>query len=181
MPKVTLVPLSNLTPDNQNANRHTVRGNHLLRTSIEQFGPSRDAIVLDKHGNIVGGNARSEVFADKQMDEVQVIEGLDCTKPVALKFDDLDLSDEDNPARLLSVALNRTAQVNIDFDFEVLANYKEQGIKLDDFFFESELQKGLEIAGDEILPPEDFNSYDEEVKTEYCCPKCGFSWSGKPK
>lgn len=29
--------------------------------------------------------------------------------------------------------------------------------------------------------PEDFNEYDEEIETDYCCPKCGYAWSGKPK
>lgn len=28
--------------------------------------------------------------------------------------------------------------------------------------------------------PEDFNEYGEEIETEYCCPKCGYQWSGKP-
>lgn len=31
-----------------------------------------------------------------------------------------------------------------------------------------------------IVPPEDFKEYDEDLETEYCCPKCGYKWSGKP-
>jgi len=27
--------------------------------------------------------------------------------------------------------------------------------------------------------PEDFSEYGEDIETEYCCPKCGYKWSGK--
>lgn len=30
-------------------------------------------------------------------------------------------------------------------------------------------------------PPEGFPAIDEDVPTEYRCPKCGYEWSGKPK
>lgn len=29
--------------------------------------------------------------------------------------------------------------------------------------------------------PEVFPSFDETIQTDYCCPKCGYAWSGKPK
>lgn len=29
--------------------------------------------------------------------------------------------------------------------------------------------------------PEEFKEYDAEIKTDYCCPKCGYEWSGKSK
>lgn len=32
----------------------------------------------------------------------------------------------------------------------------------------------------EAAAPEGFASYDEDIETEYCCPKCGYQWSGKP-
>jgi rubrerythrin len=36
-------------------------------------------------------------------------------------------------------------------------------------------------AMDEPIAPDAFQTYDEEIETEYCCPKCGYEWSGKPK
>ncbi len=27
---------------------------------------------------------------------------------------------------------------------------------------------------------DDFKEYDEDIDTEYCCPKCNYKWSGKP-
>ena len=33
-------------------------------------------------------------------------------------------------------------------------------------------------AVDDAVPPEDFPEQDEEIKTDFCCPKCGYRWSG---
>lgn len=30
------------------------------------------------------------------------------------------------------------------------------------------------------VPPAEFPSYDEDIETKYQCPKCAYSWSGKP-
>lgn len=30
------------------------------------------------------------------------------------------------------------------------------------------------------VPPAEFPSYDEDIETQYTCPKCAYSWSGKP-
>src|SRR5690606_11357485 len=35
-----------------------------------------------------------------------------------------------------------------------------------------------------VVPPDapaEFAAYDEELETDYRCPKCGYEWSGKPK
>lgn len=53
---------------------------------------------------------------------------------------------------------------------------------------EAALQQMLADMAEEagIVPPEqkespeDFDEYGEEIETEYCCPKCGYKWSGKP-
>lgn len=33
----------------------------------------------------------------------------------------------------------------------------------------------------EVIAPDEFGEYGEGIETEYCCPKCGYQWSGKPK
>ena len=33
----------------------------------------------------------------------------------------------------------------------------------------------------EVTPPEEFPSVDEDLPTDYQCPKCGYEWSGPPK
>lgn len=36
-------------------------------------------------------------------------------------------------------------------------------------------------TGDERQSPDDFAEYGEDIETQYCCPKCGYQWSGKPE
>ena len=33
----------------------------------------------------------------------------------------------------------------------------------------------------EPAPPDGFPSFDETIRTDYSCPKCGYAWSGNPK
>jgi hypothetical protein len=33
----------------------------------------------------------------------------------------------------------------------------------------------------DVMPPTDFQEYDEDIPTDYCCPKCGYTWSGQPQ
>ena len=33
----------------------------------------------------------------------------------------------------------------------------------------------------EATAPPEFKEVGEQLETEYCCPKCGYQWSGKPK
>jgi len=39
-------------------------------------------------------------------------------------------------------------------------------------------EQGL-VPPEPAVAPEGFPSYDEDIPTEYCCPKCGYTWSGK--
>jgi ParB-like chromosome segregation protein Spo0J len=38
-----------------------------------------------------------------------------------------------------------------------------------------------DLGRDEPTPPGDFPGYDDDIETEYQCPKCSYEWSGKPK
>jgi hypothetical protein len=52
---------------------------------------------------------------------------------------------------------------------------------------EDELLKGMldEMADEAGLilpePPDDFPEFDDDIDTDYCCPRCGYSWSGAPR
>lgn len=119
-PSVRRVPITDLIPDSANPNRHTNKGRKLLRRSVEQF-KAREAGTLDRDMGIVGGNHRTQVYQELGVEEVLVIKA-DPAIPVFLQYDDLELADPENPARQVSIALNRTAQVSIDFDPQVLAD-----------------------------------------------------------
>ena len=34
------------------------------------------------------------------------------------------------------------------------------------------------VTVDEPIPPDEFREYDEDIETQYQCPKCGYEWSG---
>ncbi len=59
------------------------------------------------------------------------------------------------------------------------------GVQTDDnrlqSFFESMAEQANLIPPEEALPPDEFGAFDENIDFEYCCPKCGYQWSGKAK
>ena len=46
--------------------------------------------------------------------------------------------------------------------------------------FDAGALEGLMTGNGEPEPPDDFPAVDENVPTEFQCPKCSFRWSGKP-
>lgn len=67
-----------------------------------------------------------------------------------------------------------------NFDQEELESWLAE---LDDDVSETLRLVDTEIEIDEYEEnniPNDFNEYDENIETEYCCPKCKYRWSGKP-
>lgn len=137
--KVTETKLAKIKPDQTNANRHTERGEGMIRQSIHKYGFA-EAGTLDKDNNVIGGNLRTEASTDLGMDDAIIVD-VDGTKPVYLRRNDLSLTDpNDTRARELAYALNRVAQVSIDFDpGQVLADLNAD-IDLSGLFSDIELQ-----------------------------------------
>ena len=177
MKKAKLMPIASITPDPQNANAGTKRGLELLENSIEQYGAGR-SILLDKDGRVIAGNKTLEAWHDKGHTEVLVIP-TNGDVLIAVQRTDLDLL-EDVKARMLAYNDNRVAQVNLDWDLEQLAADLASGLPLETIWFEDELAKLLSAAED-FAPPADFEDVDDTLSTDYCCPKCGYEWSGAPK
>lgn len=146
------VRLADLLPDQRNANKHTERGTYMLRRSIERFGFA-EAGTLDRHNKIIGGNHRTEAAADVlDADEAIIVEA-DGRTPIYIRRNDIDL---DTPeGRALAVALNRVAQVSIDFDPDVLGEDVAAGVDLGDFFFDLELLDMGAIGLSDLTPATD--------------------------
>lgn len=174
--------IRDLIPDAKNANRGTERGNYLLEKSLERYGAGR-SILLDREGRIIAGNKTAAKAGELGIEDVIIVQ-TDGTRLVAVQRVDLDL-ERDAAAKELAVADNRVGQVDLEWDPEALASLQLEGADLTAFWKEDELDALLAgFAGDGssvAKPPDDFAEYDEEIETEYCCPKCGYAWSGKPK
>ena len=117
--------LSDLTPDPNNANKGTERGNKVLEDSLQRYGLGR-SILLDKHGTIIAGNKTAEVAGQVGIENVTIVETTG-NEVVAVMRTDLDLS-KDAEARELALADNRVGELSLDYDLDVLG---EQLSRLD--------------------------------------------------
>lgn len=129
--------LSDLQSDKRNANKGSPRGDKMIEDSLRQYGAGR-SILIDKHGKIIAGNKTVENAGQIGMDDVIVVQS-DGTKLVAVQRTDLDLG-TDKMAKELAIADNRSSQVSLDWDVDVLKELATE-IELDKFFSADELGK----------------------------------------
>ncbi len=143
--KTKTVKISELTPDNINANRGTPRGSAMLEKSLREYGAGR-SVLVDKAGRIIAGNKTIEAAGSIGLEDAVMVE-TDGTRVVIVKRTDLDL---DSPqGRGLAIADNRVAEVGLDWDLEALEKIGEE-LDLNQFWFDDE------------LPEIDFSSIDED-------------------
>ena len=124
-----------LTPDARNANRGTPRRRELLGDSLRQYGAGR-SIVVDRAGRILTGNktlAQARAL-DLPVETVQT-EG---ERLVVVQRVDLDL-DTDVRARQLALADNRIAELDLDWDDDVLRDLLEEGVSVEGLWSDDEL------------------------------------------
>ena len=82
--------ISQLLPDEKNANLGTERGNAFIERSLREYGAGR-SILIDKKGRIIAGNKTIENAAAVGIEEVQVIQ-TDGRRIIAVQRMDLDLA-----------------------------------------------------------------------------------------
>ena len=143
----------------------------MLRDSIAEHGFA-EAGTLDKDGRIIGGNHRFEVAGDLLGSDEAIVIEVDGKQPVFIQRNDIDLATPEG--RRLAIALNRVAQVSIDFDPEALAVIMGEGVSLDGLFYEGEIEDLLAGMGAEL--PDEFPEYDEDIANDVefiTCPHCG--------
>lgn len=181
MPMKQIQRLSDLVPDSRNANRGTPRGNAMIEQSLRNCGAGR-SILIDKHGRVIAGNKTVENAGLAGVEELLVVDS-DGTKLVAVRRTDLDL-EVDPLARELALLDNRTSEVGLEWDAEIIAAFEREGMSLSDMFTDAELEalaNGAEECSAVAEAPDEFPSVDADLCTDYQCPKCGYEWSGKPK
>ncbi len=142
--------LSQLTPDTRNANKGTARGRKLVRESLKRYGAGR-SILLDKSGNIIAGNKTAEAAQAVGMSDVQIVKS-DGSKLIAVQRTDLDINDR--AARELGIADNRASEVGLDWDLDVLKEFKVEDIDLAPFWDQREMDGLLGIEPQEAPEPQ---------------------------
>lgn len=143
--------LTDLTPDEENANAGTDRGRAMLDKSLRDFGAGR-SILVDRNGRVIAGNKTREQALSVGMEDV-IIVPTDGSKLVAVQRTDLDLQ-IDPEARALAYADNRVAELDLDWKVEQIVKDQERGVDLSGLFYDDEIQRMVEgMAGDEDGKP----------------------------
>ncbi len=166
--------LSELTPDSRNANAGSERGNQMIQDSLRDYGAGR-SILLDKHGRVIAGNKTRENAMLVGMDDVIVVQTTG-NQVVAVQRMDLDL-EEDSKAKALAIADNRSSEVSLNWDIEVLKELQAEGVPLEQFWEPSELVSFLVNPNFEPASIEDQGKLDEKAEVE--CPGCGLKFHPK--
>jgi len=150
MQKIRECKISELIPDNKNMNKHSQYGMHLLEKSVRELGLGR-SIVVDKFGNIIGGNATVETASSLGLEDCIIVE-TQGDKLVVVKRTDIDI--DSKQGRELALADNSVAHVNLEWDFEAMEQLTQDfGIKVEDWGivdFEEPTEEDLEKPKKEI-------------------------------
>jgi hypothetical protein len=148
MPRIRVVPITQLILDERNANKGTKRGRELLAKSLESYGAGR-SVVVDSHNRVIAGNKTVEAARAAGLQSITVIE-TDGSSLVAVQRGDLDLR-KDKKARELAIADNRVSEIDLEWNPEVLASLD---VDLKEFWNENELNALLKdfCTGDLSAP-----------------------------
>jgi len=163
-----LVPLEKLVPNPRNPNQHPQSQVALLAKVIGHQGWRSPVVVSTRSGFIVAGHGRYEA-----------------AKALGLSVVPVDYqnfaTEADEWAHL--IADNRLAELAEADDAalrSLLGELKATDLDMDLSGFDATALQGLLSGGAEPEAPADFPAVDENVPTEFQCPRCAFKWSGKP-
>lgn len=151
--------------------------------SIERFGYVTPGVIDERTGYFAEGHGRTKALAWMKKQGRQ--------PPVRIEKRDDDwyvpvyrgvVFNSDSELEAFLVASNRLTSLGGWNEPELVALLQDLAAE-DEALLEVTGYDGddLQALIDELnpLPPEDFSAYDEDIETQYCCPKCGYKWSGK--
>lgn len=156
--------LADVRPDDRNANKGTARGGGMIHDSLRRHGAGR-SVLVDRNGKLIAGNKTTEQFvaAGFALDQIIVVPN-DGTKLVVVQRTDLDL-DEDAAAKELAVNDNRSAQVGLAWDVEVLNEIANTpGVEMESLFSADELRQMQDL---EERKPKEPKELDAPTGLEY--------------
>ena len=167
--------ISDLIPDDRNANKGTERGDWMLTQSLQKLGAGR-SVLIDRNGRLIGGNKTAQKFGEIGLEDVVIVPS-DGTKLIAVQRTDIDL---DSPeGRELAIADNRISEVNYAPDEEVLSQFKDEGVALGEWFTDEEMA-GWDVADSvqNFEPESSAQEIDVDLMEFDCkCPRCGFEFT----
>jgi ParB-like chromosome segregation protein Spo0J len=159
-----------------------------LDASLRRFGYVAPMILNDGTGCLIAGHGRLDaLLARKAAGEstprrVRVADDGEWLVPVLhVRFD------RDDEAEAYLIADNKLNSPLWDDEMlaEILSDVAATDLGLTGVgFTDDELAKLTADAlgtGEDDAPPDDFREFDENVSTDFKCPRCNHQWSGKPR
>lgn len=167
--RVALRPIDEILPYARNARTHSPAQVAKIKGSMAEFG-FVTPLLVDESGVLIAGHGRLLAAHSLGFAEVPVMvaEGWTPAQVRAYRITDNQLTLLGKwDAELLE---GEVEELNADeYDLSLLG------------FDDGELDRMFASGGDTAEAPEEFKEYDEDIGTEYACPKCGYEWSGKQK
>jgi ParB-like chromosome segregation protein Spo0J len=155
------VNISDLQLDPENVRKHSEKNLNAIKDSLRKFGQVKP-IVINDDLTVVAGNGTLSAARELGWQKIDVIQ--------------LPQDWDKNKIKAFAIADNRTAEL-AEWETELLniqlEELREHGYKLSDLGFENLKDP------DEVI--EEFKEIDEDLPTDYQCPKCGYEWSGAAK
>lgn len=166
IPQIKRVKIGSVIPHPKNVRQGDVGA---ISQSLEAHGQYRPIIIQKSTKHIIAGNHTWKAAKALGWKDIDVIE-IDC---------------DDSKSVQILLADNRANDL-ATYDQAELAELLievEKSIGLDGTLFsQDDLDDLLKLVNPKTHePPVDFPEYDNEIKTDFCCPKCGYEWSGKAK
>lgn len=139
-----------------------------IARSLRRFGQRKPVVARRSDGAVIAGN--HTVMAAQELGWSELAAVL--------------VGDDEATAKAYALADNRTSTLG-SFDEAALASMVADVQAADPELLEaaSFTEDDLNAMVDKLAgpsAPDAFPVVDEDLETDYCCPKCGYEWSGKP-
>jgi hypothetical protein len=154
--------LSQLKPDPRNANRGTKRGGELVAKSLQQFGAGR-SVLVDRDGNLIAGNQTAKQAAAAGIEDDVILVQTDGTQLVVVQRTDLSI--DDPKAQGLGVADNRSAELGLAWNADVLLSIDD----LQPYFTPHELGKLKVLSADAFATPDQSGTLHDAYSVLVAC------------
>jgi hypothetical protein len=161
------MPANQFLANRYNFRRHPATQREALRGSLNELGWIQRVVINRTTGNLIDGHARIE-------------EALSRDEQMSVPYIEVDLSEgEEKLALAILDPMSALAMTDTEALDALLREVSTGEAGLQQML--SDLAAQNNIIPHDATPPEEFNSYDEGIETEYQCPKCAYEWSGKPR
>lgn len=206
--KVSYRSTTSLIPYIGNARVHSDHQIDQIAGSIREFG-FVNPVLVDGKGIIIAGHGRIEAARRLGLEKVPVIELGDLSERQRKALTIADNKIAMNATwdmETLAQELADLAEMELDLSLTGFDEQELDTILKADVFLPPPVPAreapttvspvaapAIQIPADNTqemtqpnpavdkAPPPEFKEYDETIRTDFCCPSCGYEWSGKPK